>query len=265
MRAHSRTRRAAFRSATSARCVLAHVQRVSEPRERLIHYLRHIGRYVPAAETEPLARPWHSGACQSDLELPDGPAGGGSRRNRRAWRAPAAGDARVERDARRITSSTQPTALGMKPADVGTPRRQQAARIAGDLRLRSRPNRRWLALFDDAKTEASVRVAARGAPCSRIDRAAAARARRRRDRPTRRLRRRCAKDSSDALAAGGARRRQPYLAAVRSDAGAPRLRERVVYALAGNPAGRPAPGERGARRADAAHRCSPSRPCTSDC
>src|SRR6185503_20741439 len=39
----------------AARLLLAHLQHVSEPSERMVHYLRHVARYAPAAETEPLA------------------------------------------------------------------------------------------------------------------------------------------------------------------------------------------------------------------
>src|SRR5204862_4970163 len=40
-------------TAGEARLLLAHLQRVSEPRERMIHYLRHVARHAPAAETQP--------------------------------------------------------------------------------------------------------------------------------------------------------------------------------------------------------------------
>ena len=52
----------------AARLLLAHLQRVTEPRERMVHYLRHVARYAPAAETEPLAGLVQR-AVPSDLDL----------------------------------------------------------------------------------------------------------------------------------------------------------------------------------------------------
>ena len=216
-------------TADAARLLLAHLQRVSEPRERMIHYLRHIARHAPAAETEPLAELVRR-SIPTDLDLQidlhDVARAGIAERGEslppamRGW-----SDALV-------AHYLDPAyGTGLKAADISR-RRQQAARIAGGLRLRA-AEPALVALFDDAAAEPAARVAAGRALLS-LD-------------GVRHLERvgRALSDASmpaalreglvEVLAPAGPEA-QPYLA--RALVGSsPRLRERTVFALAGTVAG----------------------------
>ena len=213
----------------AARLLLAHLQRVAEPRERMVHYLRHVARYAPAAETEPLPGLVQR-AVPTDLDLQidlhevarTGIAERGEvpPASMRAWSELL------------VAHYLNPAyGAGLKANEV-TRRRQQAARIAGDLRLRSaEPD--LLTLFADAKSEPAARVAA-GRALLAIDRArhlplvggaltdAAAPG------PMR-------EELVAALAAAAPEGLPPLARAL--DAPSARLRERITYALAGSPAG----------------------------
>jgi putative heme-binding domain-containing protein len=213
----------------AARVLLAHLQRVSEPRERMVHYLRHIARYAPAAETEPLA-----GLVQrsvpSDLGLQlDLHEVARSGIAERGETAPAAMRAWSEALVAHFLDPAY--GAGLKPNDVGL-RRQQAARIAGDLRIVA-AEPALLALFADTKAENGARVAA-GRALLAIDR-------------TRHL---ALVGGALADAATPAPMREELVGALAAAApdglpylartlGAPsvRLRERVMYSLAGSAAG----------------------------
>jgi putative heme-binding domain-containing protein len=216
-------------SAMAARLLLGHVQRVTEPRERLIHYLRHIARYVPAAETEPLAAMARK-SLSSDMELQmDIEAVARAGIMDRGEQPPPAMLAWSEALALHFLDSAY--GAGMKAPDV-TQRRVQAARIAGDLKVRA-AEQRLAALFDDTKSEPAARVAA-GRALLAIDRG----------RHLEHVGGGMAQTTApaalreglvDVLAQAGPDA-QPVLARA-LDASAPRLRERVVYALAGSAAG----------------------------
>jgi len=210
----------------AARLLLAHLQRVSEPRDRMVHYLRHVARYVPAAETEPLAGlVQRSVPTDLDVQLDlhevaragIAEQGEAMPASMRAW-----SESLVAHFLDRAYGA------GLEPNDVSL-RRQQAARIAGDLRLRAaEPN--LLALFADAKSASAARVAA-GRALLAIDRSrhlpliggalsdAATPA------PMR-------EELVGALSAA-APEGLPYLARVLETPSA-RLRERIAYALAGS-------------------------------
>jgi len=213
----------------AARLLLAHLQRVSEPPDRMVHYLRHVARYAPAAETEPLAGLVQR-AVPSDLDLQidlyDVARAGIAERGEvapasmRAWSEAL------------VAHYLDPAyGAGLKPADVGL-RRQQAARIAGDLRLRA-AEPALLTLFADAKAEPGARVAA-GRALLAIDRPrhlalvggalsdAATPA------PMR--------EQLVGVLAAAAPEALPYLARG-LDIPSARLRERIAYALAGSAEG----------------------------
>jgi hypothetical protein len=143
-------------SPDAARLLLAHLQRVSEPRDRMVHYLRHVARYAPAAETEPLAglvRRSVPTDLDLQLDLHEVARSGIAERGEampasmRAW-----SESLVAHFLDRAYGA------GLEPNDVSL-RRQQAARIAGDLRLgAAEPD--LLALFADAKSAPAARVAA---------------------------------------------------------------------------------------------------------
>ena len=213
----------------AARLLLAHLQRVSEPRDRMIHYLRHVARYAPAAETEPLA-----GLVQrtvpSDLELQiDLHEVARAGIAERGEAAPPAMRAWSEALVAHYLDATY--GAGLKVNEV-TLRRQQAARIAEDLRLRS-AQPQLLALFADAKAEPAARVAA-GRALLAIDRGrhvalvGGALTDAAMPGPMR-------EELVAALAAAAPEGLPPLAQAL----GAPsaRLRERITYALAGNSAG----------------------------
>jgi hypothetical protein len=229
-RAPSPTRRAESPRPAAARLLLAHLQRVSEPRDRMVHYLRHIARYVPAAETEPLAglvQRQVSSDLDLQLDLHEVARAGITERGETA---PASMRAWSEA---LVAHYLDPAyGAGLKPADVSQ-RRQQAARIAGDLRLQSaEPG--LLMLFGDAKSEAAARVAA-GRALLAIDRSrhlalvGGALA----DAATPPAMR---EELVGALAAAAPEGLPPLVRAL--DAPRARLRERITYALAGSPAGR---------------------------
>ncbi|HKP16401.1 MAG TPA: PVC-type heme-binding CxxCH protein [Gemmatimonadaceae bacterium] len=216
-------------TAGAARLLLAHLQRVSEPRDQMVHYLRHVARYAPAAETEPLAGLVQR-AVPSDLDLQIdlhevaragiAERGEGAPPAMRAW-----SEALV---AHYLDSAY---GAGLKANEV-TLRRQQAARIAGDLRLQS-AEPHLLALFADTKSEPAARVAA-GRALLAIDRerhvalvggtlidpAAPA--------PMR-------EELVGALAAAAPEGLPPLARAL--DMPSARLRERITYALAGSAVG----------------------------
>jgi putative heme-binding domain-containing protein len=216
-------------NADAARLLLAHLARTSEPRDQMIHYLRHIARHAPSAELTPLA-----GMVQRaipteidlQIDLYEIARAGITERGEtlpetmRAWSEALVGH-----------YLAPSYGAGMKPADVSY-RRQQASRIAGDLRIRS-AEPALLALFADAKAEPAERVAA-GRALLAIDRArhmalvggalsdtASPPAMR--------------EELIGALAAA-APEALPYLAGA-ADAPSARVRERVAFALAGTPAG----------------------------
>ena len=213
----------------AARLILAHLQRVSEPSERMVHYLRHIARYAPAVETEPLAGLVQR-AVPSDLDLQlDLHEVARAGITERGEAAPAA--MRTWSEALVAHYLDPAYGAGLKPGDVSQ-RRQQAARIAGDLRLQSaEPG--LLSVFADAKSEPAARVAA-GRALLAIDRsrhltlvggALADVA----TPPTMR------EELVGALAAAAPEGLPPLVRAL--DAPSARLRERITYALAGSPAG----------------------------
>ena len=213
----------------AARLLLAHIARTSEPRERMIHYLRHIGRHAPAAELAPLAgmvQRTVPNEMDLQIDLHEIARAGITERGEappepmRAWSESL------------VAHYLDPAyGAGMKPDDVSF-RRQQAARIAGELRIRA-AEPALLALFADAKAAPPARVAAGRALLS-IDRArhvalvggalsdAASP-------PALR------EELVGALAAS-APEGLPYLARA-ADAPSARVRERVAFALAGSPAG----------------------------
>ncbi|MFL5620823.1 MAG: PVC-type heme-binding CxxCH protein [Gemmatimonadaceae bacterium] len=212
----------------AARLLLAHLQRVSEPRERMVHYLRHVARYAPAAETEPLA-----GLVQrsvpSDLDLQiDLHEVARAGIAERGEAAPAAMRAWSESLVAHFLDRAYGS--GLKPGDVSL-RRQQAARIAGDLRLRA-AEPALLALFADATSEPAARVAA-GRALLAIDR-------------TRHL---ALVGGALADAATPAPMREELVGVLAAapdglphlarglDAPSARLRERITYALAGSAEG----------------------------
>jgi putative heme-binding domain-containing protein len=213
----------------AARLLLAHLQHVPEPSERMVHYLRHVARYAPAAETEPLAALVQRSAptdLDLQLDLHEVARAGIAERGEampasmRAW-----SEALVAHFLDRAYGA------GLELGAVSQ-RRQQAARIAGDLRIRAaEPG--LLALFTDAKSEPAARVAA-GRALIAIDRArhlalvggalsdAATPAAMR-------------EELVGALAAAGPEG-LPHLAHALGASSA-RLRERVTYALAGSAEG----------------------------
>src|SRR5215204_1515442 len=133
----------------AARLLLAHLQRVSEPRDPMVHYLRHVARYAPAAETEPLAALVQR-AVPSDLELQiDLHEVARAGIAERGEAAPPAMRAWSEALVAHYLDATY--GGGLKASEV-TLRRQQAARIAGDLRLLS-AQPQLLALFTDTTSE----------------------------------------------------------------------------------------------------------------
>jgi putative heme-binding domain-containing protein len=213
----------------AARLLLAHLQRVTEPRERMIHYLRHVARYAPAAESEPLAGLVQR-AVPSDLDLQiDLHEAARAGITERGEAAPAAMRAWSEA---LVAHYLEPAyGAGLRPNEV-TLRRQQAARIAGDLRLRSaEPD--LLALFADAKSEPAARVAA-GRALLQIDRA--------------RHLALVGGALTDAATPGPMREELVGALAAAAPEGLPslaraldapslRVRERITYALAGSPAG----------------------------
>jgi putative heme-binding domain-containing protein len=213
----------------AARLLLAHLQRVSEPSDRMVHYLRHVARYAPAAETEPLAALVQR-SVPSDLDLQldlhevaragIAERGEAMPASMRAW-----SESLVAHYLERAYGA------GLKPGDVSL-RRQQAARIAGDLRIRAaEPG--LLALFADAKAEPAARVAA-GRALLAIDRArhlalvGGALSDGATPAPMR-------EELVGALAAVGSEG-LPHLARA-LEAPSTRLRERVTYALAGSSEG----------------------------
>jgi putative heme-binding domain-containing protein len=213
----------------AARLLLAHLQRVSEPSERMIHYLRHVARYAPAAELDPLAGlVQRSVPTDLDLQL-DLHEVARAGITERGEAMPASTRAWSESLVAHYLDRAY--GAGLKPGDV-TLRRQQAARIAGDLGMRAaEPG--LLALFADAKSEPAARVAA-GRALLAIDRArrlaliggaltdAATPA------PMR-------EELVGVLAAAGPEG-LPHLARA-LDASSARLRERITYALAGSSEG----------------------------
>ena len=213
----------------AARLLLAHLQRVTEPRERMIHYLRHVARYAPAAETEPLPGLVQR-AVPSDLELQiDLYEVARAGIAERGEAAPAA--MRAWSEALVTHYLTPAYGAGLKANEVSL-RRQQAARIAGDLRLRSaEPDLR--ALFADTKSEPAARVAA-GRALLALDRArhlalvGGALTDAATPGPMR-------EELVGALAAAAPEGLPPLVRAL--DAPSARLRERLTYALAGSPAG----------------------------
>jgi putative heme-binding domain-containing protein len=213
----------------AARLLLAHIERTTEPRDRMIHYLRHIARHAPAAETAPLAGMVRRAIpteidLQIDLheiaregitergETPPGPM--------RAWSESL------------VAHYLDPAyGAGMKPGDVSF-RRQQASRIAGELRIGA-AEPALLALFADTETEPAARVAA-GRALLAIDRAKHVT-----------LVGGALSDSTSPPAmreeligalAAATPDALPYLARA-VDAPSARVRERVAFALAGSPAG----------------------------
>ena len=216
-------------TAAAARLLLAHLQRVSEPSERMIHYLRHVARYAPAAELDPLAGlVQRSVPTDLDLQL-DLHEVARAGITERGEAMPASTRAWSESLVAHYLDRAY--GAGLKPGDV-TLRRQQAARIAGDLGMRAaEPG--LLALFADAKSEPAARVAA-GRALLAIDRArrlaliggaltdAATPA------PMR-------EELVGVLAAAGPEG-LPHLARA-LDASSARLRERITYALAGSSEG----------------------------
>ena len=213
----------------AARLLLAHIQRATEPNDRIVHYLRHIARHAPAAETAPLAGMVQR-AIPRDLELqldlheiaragivdrgetPPEPM--------RAWSEAL------------VAHFLDPAyGTGMKPADVSF-RRQQASRVAGEVRVRA-AEPALLALFADAKAEPATRAAAgrallaieRGRHVALIGGALSDTA----APPAMR------EELIGALAAV-APEGLPYLARA-VDARSARVRERVAYALAGSAPG----------------------------
>ena len=216
-------------TADAARLLLAHLQRISEPSERMIHYLRHIARYAPAAETEPLAALVRRGIpTDFDLQID----------LHEVARAEIAERGETPPPSMRgwsealVTHYLDPAyGTGLKPADISR-RRQQAARIAGDLRLRSAESA-LVVLFDDAAAEPGARVAA-GRAMVLLDGA----------RHLEHVGRALADASAPAalreglvevLASAGPDA-QPFLARA-LEGSSPRLRERIVFALAGTAPG----------------------------
>ncbi|MEO6526829.1 MAG: PVC-type heme-binding CxxCH protein [Gemmatimonadaceae bacterium] len=216
-------------SAKAARLLLAHLQRVTEPNERLLHYLRHIARHAPAAETAPLAAlvtrnfPNDRGL---QIDLHEVARGGIADRGEML---PAA--MRVWSESL-VAHFLQPAyGTGLEKEDVSS-RRQQAARIAGELKLRA-AEPALVALYDDTAAAPAARVAAGRALLS-ID-------------PAKHLEHvgRAMTDTSapaairdglvDALAAAGPEGQRHLVRSLES--GSPRLRERAVYALAGSATG----------------------------
>ena len=213
----------------AARLLLAHIARTAEPRDRMIHYLRHIGRHAPAAELAPLAgmvQRTIPGELDLQIDLHEIARAGITERGEtppepiRAWSASL------------VAHYLDPAyGAGMKPDDVSF-RRQQAARIAGELRIRT-AEQALLALFRDATAAPAARVAA-GRALLTIDRAAhvalvggalADPA----SPPAMR------EELVGALAAASPEA-LPYLARA-ADAPSARVRERVAFALAGSQAG----------------------------
>jgi putative heme-binding domain-containing protein len=213
----------------AARLLLAHLQRVSEPSDRMVHYLRHVARYAPAAETEPLpALVQRSVPSDLDLQL-DLHAVARAGIAERGEAMPASMRAWSESLVAHYLERAY--GAGLKPGDVSL-RRQQAARIAGDLRIRAAAPG-LLALFADAKAEPAARVAA-GRALLAIDRArhlalvGGALSDGATPAPMR-------EELVGALAAVGSEG-LPHLARA-LEAPSTRLRERVTYALAGSSEG----------------------------
>jgi putative heme-binding domain-containing protein len=213
----------------AARLLLAHIQRTAESRDRMIHYLRHIGRHAPAAETAPLASlVQRTIPNELDLQIELHEIARAGIADRGETPPPAM---RGWSEALVAHYLDRGYGAGMKPGDVSL-RRQQAARIAGDLRVAS-AEPALLALFADEKAEPPARVAA-GRALLAIDRdahlplvagalsAAATPA------PMR-------EELVGALA-GAAPEGLPYLARA-VDAPSARVRERVAYALAASEPG----------------------------
>ncbi|HKH91860.1 MAG TPA: c-type cytochrome, partial [Gemmatimonadaceae bacterium] len=213
----------------AARLLLAHLQRVSEPRERMIHYLRHVARYAPAAELEPLAALVQRGVPDDldlQVDLLDVARTGIAERGETV---PASMRAWSESLVAHFLASTYGS--GLKPNDAWF-RRHQAARIAGELRLRS-AEAALVSIFNDTSAEPATR-AATGLALLSIDRNGHVTS----------VGRTLTDDATPAVLreqlvgalAATAPEGLPHLAralGVRS----PRLRERVSYALAGSPAG----------------------------
>jgi putative heme-binding domain-containing protein len=213
----------------AARLLLAHLQRVSEPRERMVHYLRHVARYAPAAETEPLAALVQR-SVPNDLDLQiDLHEVARAGIAERGESAPASMRAWSESLAAHYLAPTY--GAGLKAGDVSF-RRQQAARIAGDLRLRA-AEPALLALFADAKSEPAARVAAGRAllaidPVRHLALVGGALSDGSTPAPMR-------EELVGAMATAGPQG-LPHLARA-LDAPSARLRERITYALAGSAEG----------------------------
>ncbi|PYP78303.1 MAG: dehydrogenase [Gemmatimonadetes bacterium] len=216
-------------TAGAARLLLAHLQRVSEPRERMIHYLRHVARYAPAAETEPLpGLVQRSVPTDLDLQI-DLHEVARAGIAERGEAAPATMRAWSES---LVAHYLDPAyGAGLKPGDVSL-RRQQAARIAGDLRMRS-AEPTLLVLFADPRSEPAARVAA-GRALLALDRSrhlalvGGALTDGTTPAPMR--------EELVGVLAAAAPEGLPHLARA-VDAASPRVRERITYALAGSAAG----------------------------
>ena len=213
----------------AARLLLAHIARTTEPRDRMIHYLRHVARHAPASELAPLAGIVR-GAIPTEIDLQidlhEIARAGITERGEsppepmRAWSESL------------VAHYLDPAyGAGMKPGDVSF-RRQQAARIAGELRIRA-AEPALLGLFGDAKAEPAARVAA-GRALLAIDRAKHVA-----------LVGGALSDSASPPAmreeligalATASPEGLPYLARA-ADAPSARVRERVAYALAGSQPG----------------------------
>ena len=147
----------------ASRLLLAHLQRVTEPRERMVHYLRHIARYAPAAETEPLAGLVQR-AVPSDLDLQiDLHEVARAGIAERGEAAPAAMRAWSEALVAHYLNAAY--GAGLKANEVSL-RRQQAVRIAGDLRLRS-AEPESCSRCSPTRSRSRRRASRRGAPCWR--------------------------------------------------------------------------------------------------
>jgi putative heme-binding domain-containing protein len=218
-----------IQTAGAARLLLAHLQRVTEPRDRMIHYLRHVARYAPAPETEPLAALVQRGV-PSDLDLQiDLHEVARAGIAERGEVAPAAMRAWSETLAAHFLDRAY--GAGLKPGDVSL-RRQQAARIAGDLRLEG-TQPALLALFADTTSEPAARVAA-GRALLAIERprhlALVGGALTNAATPA------AMREELVGVLAGAGADGVPHLGRA-LDAASARLRERITYALAGSPTG----------------------------
>ena len=211
----------------AARLLLAHLQRVSQP--GMIHYLRHVARYAPAAELEPLAALVQRGAPDDfdlQIDLLDVARGGIAERGEEL---PASMRVWSESLVAHYLASTYGS--GLKPNDAWF-RRHQAARIAGDLSLRS-AEAALVSIFDDANAEPAARAAAGRALLS-IDRG----------RYVARVGAALTDDGANATLreqlvgslASSSPEGLPHLARA-LEVRSPRLRERAAYALAGSAAG----------------------------